>query len=71
MTLGIIAVFIAILFSGMVLWEKIFVTFGLFCAIVLQIVGIIGSIQRLKAYMAAMEAYEKLNLNPTPTTYHG
>ena len=70
-SLAIIAIFIATIISGMVLWEKIFVAFGVFCMIILQVSGIINSIKGLKAYNAAMTEYERLNTSQETTSYHG
>jgi len=71
MAIGLMAVFVAIIISSMVLWEKIFVAFGIFCGCTMQIIGTIGSIQRLKAYNAAMLEYARLNASQEPASYHG
>ena len=71
MALGMIAAFVAIVVSAMMLWYKIFAAFGIFCAICLQIAGVVSSYQRLKSYNKAIEEYNKLNTSTESTSYHG
>jgi len=72
MTLGMAAAFVAIMLATMATWYKIFAGIGIFCAVLMQLGGVIRSIQQLKAYKNAMAEYAKLNLNKdNPTGYVG
>lgn len=67
MALGMLAAFIAIVLSAMTLWYKIFAAFGVFCAVILQVAGVIGSVQRLKAYNKAVADFNAIS----PTSQGG
>ena len=71
MALGMTAAFVAIVVSAMQLWYKIFAAFGIFCAICLQVAGVVSAYQRLNAYTKAMEEYKKLNTSTETTPYVG
>ena len=71
MSFGMIAAFVAVILSSMAIWYKIFAAFGLFCATLLQLSGVLSTIKRLKDYNAAMKEFEKFSTNTEPVSYAG